>query len=473
MESPIYPDQQVMAQKIATAFCNDNIYFASLIAPPQWGKTGVVVELVRLMTLATTKVHPDNVFIITGMSDIAWKEQTISRVIGDIKNRVFHRCNVETFVRDIHERRDCLIVLDECHIATNAKHHFSQAIISTGIIDPVVIQERNIRILQTSATPTHTLVDALAWGDIHRCFVAACSRDYVGFDTLLNEGRVMNTYDLTNDETVETLMQNILKTWDTPKYHIFRLNIRKANEEGETLMNACNTHDFHMHFHDSVRRIVNIDYLLSQKPEKHTVILIKGFWRAAKTFVDTHIGLCHESSGKNKDYNAEIQGLAGRLCGYGKQRGEGAPIICCKQWILEEYIAWFCKKCDYKNVRYVSTCLRFNRGHVVSHASVFHPRELAPPDEDIITTGVDVCLIKYRYYEYDMVEFFRMLGCDEFPSSANEIADLVYKRFNMKSNVENEDASDTYYCHFPRQDGAFDIACGKDRIIVAISFWDA
>lgn len=468
-----------MAQKIAASFCNENIHFASLIAPPQWGKTGVVVELVRLMTSASAIIHPDNVFIITGMSDIAWKEQTISRVIGDIRNRVFHRCNVQTFVREISDRRDCLIVLDECHIATNAKHHFSQAIVSTGIIDPMVLKERNIRILQTSATPTHTLVDALAWGDIHKCFVAACSQEYVGFDTLLSEGRVMNTYDLTNEESVETLSQIIMNTWDTPKYHIFRLNVRKANEEGEMLMNACNTHDFNMYYHDSVRRILNIDYILSQKPEKHTLILIKGFWRAAKTFVDTHIGLCHESSGKNKDYNAEIQGLAGRLCGYGKQRGIGAPLICCKQWILEEYISWFCQKCDYKNVRYVSACLRSSKGNVVSHASVFHPREITlnvQADGDVIKTGVEVCLIKYRYYEYDVIEFYRLLGCDEFfPSSATEIADLVYARFGMRSNVTYDNASktDSYHCHLPRKENAFDIACGKDRIIVAISFCDA
>ena len=77
---------------------------------------------------------------------------------------------------------------------------------------------------------------------------------------------------------------------------------------------------------------------LKNKPEKNTFILIKNMLGASKTLDDTYIGSVHESFPAKKDYNSEVQGLPGRICGWTKRRGKDGPRIYCDGFILEKYI---------------------------------------------------------------------------------------------------------------------------------------
>ena len=95
--------------------------------------------------------------------------------------------------------------------------------------------------------------------------------------------------------------------------------------------------------------IRNIYKSLSLEPEKHTLILIKDMLGAAKTIDDSYLGCIHESSPSAKDYSSEVQGLPGRLCGWGKQKGKGSPLLFCNQEIIEQYIEFYESGFDYRD----------------------------------------------------------------------------------------------------------------------------
>ena len=63
---------------------------------------------------------------------------------------------------------------------------------------------------------------------------------------------------------------------------------------------------------------VNINNdLLAIKPEKHTLILVKEMLRCAHTLKKEHIGVMYERAVTKDNDSAQIQGLPGRVTGYG------------------------------------------------------------------------------------------------------------------------------------------------------------
>lgn len=461
----IYPHQHEVALDIVDSFCNNEVLLATLIAPPQWGKTGVVMDVIGLM-ITNGQLQPSNIFVCTGMSDLSWKVQTKDRILVGLKNNVFHRNDIKKLVAKLFDKKDCLVVLDECHIATESKQQFSRLIHESGLLDIAQLKEKNIHLLQTSATPVHTLVDASMWGHLHQLFIATCPPEYVGFDTLLANDRVKRPFDLTDEEEVQAMLTGIVSVWPMPKYHIVRLNLRKSNKELECVRKVALASNFSVINHNSKCRVEDIDDLFMLAPPQHTIIFIKGFWRASKTFVDTHIGLCHETTGKTKDFNAEVQGLAGRLCGYKTHPYHGPPpIVCCNQSILKEYIAWFCKKCDYRTVRYRSASLRASKGNVSAKTSLLHPEKVAnmpelPSDVQLVAWRPED-VVGYIYTDYSVSDFLAMAGLEKFPSTPNELCYMLQNKFGVYTNVVyvREDSCDGSFHSFPRSQMQCDIYC--------------
>ena len=98
----------------------------------------------------------------------------------------------------------------------------------------------------------------------------------------------------------------------------------------------------------SQKEIKEIYSSLSEKPEVHTFILIKNMLGASKTLDDKYIGSVYESAPLKKDYSSEIQGLAGRMCGWSKKRGEKGVKIYCDKYILERYVELYESNFDYE-----------------------------------------------------------------------------------------------------------------------------
>ena len=82
----------------------------------QTGKTGCMTSLIREY-VRDNNIPIDNIYIITGLSDVAWKKDTKNRMPDSINSRVFHRSNLpKSFIKDI-KSKNLLVIMDEIQIA--------------------------------------------------------------------------------------------------------------------------------------------------------------------------------------------------------------------------------------------------------------------------------------------------------------------------------------------------------------------
>ena len=157
----------------------------TLCAPPQWGKTGVSLFTAYKMCTDDRKgINPDNVFFITAMSDRSWIEQTKGRMLPMWEKNIFHRNTLEKFKRRVEEqkRKNILIIIDECHLANSIHHTLGRIFEALEFKNPLELVRDNIRILQISATPSNSLIDADEWEDYHERLCPQVDGGYVSFD---------------------------------------------------------------------------------------------------------------------------------------------------------------------------------------------------------------------------------------------------------------------------------------------------
>ncbi len=351
----IFKDQKKIAKQILFFFRTKII--VSLCAPPQWGKTGV--SLYVAYKLCKRSIHPENVFFITGMSDRSWIEQMKDRVLPSWTKNVYHRNTLhkmKTKLDSLKEKRNILIIVDECHLANKIEHTLGKLFKDGNLKDPESLQQKNIKILQISATPSNSLIDAEKWNNYHQRLCPLINdSNYVSFQCLLRDDRVFDPFSFENEGDTEEYLELI--SIGKPKYHFIRL-VSNGPSGSETYSKIINnlfnlSHQkemncIEMNMTKSKKEIDLIYESLQNEPTKHTLIIIKNMLGASKTLQDTYIGSVHESVPKKKDYSSEIQGLPGRMCGWNKQRGIYSPLIFCDRSIVEQYIQLYESQFDYQ-----------------------------------------------------------------------------------------------------------------------------
>ena len=123
----IYENQRKTANEIMLTFFNGVTKFVQLIAQPGSGKTSVFFYLIYLMCTHIDDnfiIPVKRVFVITGMNDKDWEKQTKRNILpGCKKSHVYHGGCLKKLNRKIeklkskHAFNNCLIVIDECHVA--------------------------------------------------------------------------------------------------------------------------------------------------------------------------------------------------------------------------------------------------------------------------------------------------------------------------------------------------------------------
>ena len=385
----IYQAQQRVGDAVVRAFADGETLMMTMVAPMQWGKTGVMAAVARgLVNHPTKPIHPTSVYIITGMSDNDWRNQTQERFPKSWSKNVMHRCELEGDTDEFADMKNALFIIDECHFGAQADGLVDKFFQAIGIKSVSSLIERNVRIFQTSATPDNVLMEANLWNQegkprYHEMIVPNYHETdtYVSLERIVREGRVLESetlYDSGATEFGEAVM-----SFSSPKWHILRLPSgpkSKAKQVGIfAAMNAlCKKYDWDepvKHFGTS--RMA--DTLLSSPPEKHTVIYIKGLLRAAKTLTDTNIGVVYETFGENKSDSSEAQGLPGRLCGHGKRTGHGAPILFCNTSSIHNYIGLMESSFNYTmgDLEFKSCTIRKRQGEEpIVRPSMFDPAKI-------------------------------------------------------------------------------------------------
>jgi hypothetical protein len=389
----VYPSQKQIAEKIYTELTTNNRICVTLCAPPQWGKTGISLHLANRFTTTQNEWFTDinNVFFCTGMSDRTMVNQTKNRVLPCWKNNVYHRNTFHKVIKQIsalknkQKDKNIVIILDECHIANLVNQEISTKLHNLGLFDIDYLLSHNIKILQISATPSNSLVDCLNWDTYHTQITVPLFDGYVSFEQIKQQNRIRECVDLT-DINVCRRFCNGFSEFSNPKYHIIRLSIVKdlfgnspyllGKTNLKTICKESNYKLIELNGTLSRKEKQQIFLNLESQPEVHTIILIKNMLRAGKTLCDKYIGYCQESITKIKNYSSEVQGLPGRLCGWGKQKGKEAPIIYCTTEIIDNYILLYKNNFNYnletlewKDSRLIK---KVNKTNVNSKPSIFY-----------------------------------------------------------------------------------------------------
>lgn len=319
-QDTVYTPQKQVATEIVNSFLVKKHTIVTCVAPMQWGKTGVIRKVVELISNPTLcGVKANNVYILTGISDNEWREQTKARLPEENRKNVYHFANMDKIQYTKEQRQEkTLIIIDECHIATRQSQGLSKMFINTFGIDITKSNVSNAKtmILFISATPNNILMDLYHENIRNKVILAPNVKTYTGFTDLCLQNRLLPIkFDYRSERQLKIFFDS-MKTYKTPKYHIFRYRkSKKCPTIEQKLEGFCIKYGFHYIYNTSDKRTGNMDSVLKTIPEKHTVIFIKGRWRTSKTLIHDNVGVLVETG---KDYNAIVQGLPGRMCGHNR-----------------------------------------------------------------------------------------------------------------------------------------------------------
>ncbi len=329
----IYDSQKTIAMDILGCIVN-RIPLITLCAPMQFGKTGCMVYLAYLLLTHNDDnliKNLEKTFILTGLNDVTWKEQTIKRLPESLKAQVYHNSTLKRLKKKIDndELKDSIIMIDECHIGSGMDSLVNKTL--EDFLDVKKLLENNITILDISATADAVLLDSEKWGEYHKKIIPELPKNYCWFPNLLDKERVKQI-GKSFEEDIEKIKEDI-KGYREPKYHLIRIQNVKNKDIKEKMGMDIKT------FYQGD----NINFDIA--PSKHTIVLLKNRLAVAKTLPLKNIGICYETSSQDSTH---VQGLPGRLCGYNRNITDNFPKLYCDITKMDKYVKLFKSKFNYR-----------------------------------------------------------------------------------------------------------------------------
>ena len=337
--SKLFPNQISIADEILSSLNDSKIFNVMVIARTQSGKTGAMLAFINSYVTNINKSIPtENIYIITGLSSISWKHQTKNRMPKALHDRVFHRDDLlkyqSKFIKDIKNKKNVLILMDEIQIAAKYKQTINKVFEKCHLNNLQYLFKKDIKIVEFSATPDGTLYDIEQWNpENKKVILMDPGIGYTSSYNLYEQKRIYQCRDLychnkmgerdmnminKNIGEIKTLINNNYN--NEPAYHIIRThnNDKKKNKRIKTIEN------FKIIFEDSVEyeffdgetEETNINNILEIKPKKNTFIFIKEKLRCAITLNKKYLGILYERAVKSPNDSVMIQGLLGRGTGY-------------------------------------------------------------------------------------------------------------------------------------------------------------
>jgi hypothetical protein len=319
----IFDNQMRAAQNVYKTLKDSyfRILYVMVIAFTQSGKTGIMVELIYL-AMKKCFIPMQNIFIITGLSSVEWTGQMKERFPPQFHSQMFHLKTLQELPKKLVGKQNVLVIIDELHMAAKQKQTVSSILEECHLHDPDFTRENAIRVVEFSATPDGVYRDRVQLGSRSATVMAEPGRGYVGPFELLERGSVKEAKALTNQGAVASLITDIHLRYDNPRYHLVRLPAKSDEKkivEDHFRRLSHGTIEFKTYQEKNggdPDTIKNINNILGNVPDKHTVIFIKDKLRCAKTITKTYIGIVYERKSQKINDSSIIQSLLGRVTGY-------------------------------------------------------------------------------------------------------------------------------------------------------------
>lgn len=341
-----FENQKQFGRSIANAFENMELLHVLAMAPTQSGKTGsmvsVIYEFLKHPMLRLPKSH---IFLFTGHSSIEWLVQTKERFPEWLHPHIYHRNNLDIMVRELENKKNVLIIVDECHVAAKPTQTLDKLFQQTMLQSNTKMYETNTKVIQFSATPEN-LNEAYKtrFENAHDELHMDVPESYLSVDKLEEQNRILRASDLCGVSNVENLhdinpvvydnireISNEIDPMD-PSYHIIRTPRGLFHDVViRNFQHTFSNRDDFVYLSEPLLRASSsstLDVLLQTKPTKHTFIFIKDILRCAKTIHHKYIGILYERLVQKPKLSSVIQGLLGRLTGYHKN--SHAKIFSCE-----------------------------------------------------------------------------------------------------------------------------------------------
>ncbi len=247
-DSKIFPNQRKTAKTIVSYLDNLTIVFIGVVGQTQSGKTGTMIATIKYY-MKNNIIPIENIYIITGLSDTMWCEQTKKRIPDSIKCRVFHRNDLlrPKFMDEMKNKKNTLIFMDEVHLAAKEKQTIYKCFNQVGLLDKENLYKNDIKIIQFTATPDGIYCDLNGWDNGTKIIISKPSKHYVSSKDLLDQNRVFQFKPLDYDYLTD-IKKMLCEEKNTIKPHrvikkikkfIKRIDCSSKCEDFEKQINLC------------------------------------------------------------------------------------------------------------------------------------------------------------------------------------------------------------------------------------------
>tara|TARA_R100000951_G_C2635051_1_gene179014 strand:- start:156 stop:1721 length:1566 start_codon:yes stop_codon:yes gene_type:complete len=354
----IYENQEKVGKELYQLFKNREVINILVTAMMQSGKTGTMLSFIT-QYVRRENIPIGNICILTGLSDVEWKNDTTERMPNSLKQRIYHRGMIKKAIKYLKGKKDCVIILDELQIAGQTKQTISKFFKELGYYDLITLLENDIKIVQFSATPDGHIQDIEGWENHSHTIKMEPGEGYTGVKDFMDQERVFQCKELTVIDNVRELF-DIVKKFKENRYHLIRVpdkgkgqqlvidNFKSVFEEQD-----CEYNDGYLNDKS------DFNELLSEEPNKHTFVFYCQKARCAKTFqVKKYIGISYERFAKKFNDSTILQSSIGRLCGY---NDNGDSICYTNITSCENYIKLWENDLSYEGVEWNTSTTKYDK----------------------------------------------------------------------------------------------------------------
>lgn len=336
-QEKFHPNQITTGDEIVSNFATKN--YCMLFAQMQSGKTATALYTGFTML---AKGMVSNIVIFSGSHDLflqnQWEKskmelsQDYEKIVKgsaeddlDIAGALRERTTV-VWRQNIKKQKglftnNTLIIWDESHYGSTQKQtidkELSELLGDAFRGDTTTLKENKIFVLTVTATrcaeQSRHYYNPIARENWSESFLEP-GEGYFGVKDYFEAG-LYNEVNVKDAQVVENVIRTNIDV-SNPKIFVIRTSGTATDNGIRALLHSYGDRIEYREYNASNNDIETYNTLFKQKPTKPRVVIVKGLFRMGCVIDKTYIGAVWETA-KDPKHNTILQGLPGRVCGYG------------------------------------------------------------------------------------------------------------------------------------------------------------